>query len=98
MNRPRRSRGRPGRARSDGDFYEYTFLKGGQLRYKTNTSRTEIATFEHKGDVWAQNGMLVMVLIGDYSSQVGTIQDGQIKGRAWNVKEKRWTWEVKKRR
>ena len=83
---------------SDGDFYEYTFLKGGQLRYKTNTSRKKIVTFEDKGDVWAQNGEIVIILSGDFSTQVGTLRRDRIAGKAWNVKERRWTWEVKKNR
>jgi len=74
---------------SDGDFFEYTFLKGGQLRYKTNTSRKEIVTFEDKGDVWAQNGEIVIILIGDFSTQVGTLRGDRIAGKAWNVKERR---------
>ena len=82
---------------SDGDFYEYTFLIGGQLLYKTNTSRQSIVTFEDKGDVWAQNGKTVIILIGDTSANVGTLLGDRIEGKAWNATGRRWTWEVKKK-
>lgn len=70
---------------SDGDFYEYTFLKGGQLRYKTNTSRKTSRTFEDKGDVWAQNGKIIIMLKGDFSTQAGN----RMEGKAWNFNGKR---------
>src|SRR6478672_2140747 len=42
---------------SDGDYYEYTFLKGGQLRFKVDRAAGgSTLTYEDKGDVWAQNG------------------------------------------
>jgi len=82
---------------SDGDFYEYTFLPKGQLRYRTNTSRSRIVTFEDKGDVWAQNGAIVIICISNYSTNLGTMKGNEITGDAWNVKERRWTWEVKKK-
>jgi hypothetical protein len=82
---------------SDGDLYEYIFLKGGQLRYSTNTERSEMVTFEDKENVWAQNGNLVVILIQNYSVNVGTIEKDRIKGLAWNVTGRRWTWEAKKK-
>ena len=82
---------------SDGDFYEYTFLPGGRLRYKTNTEREELVTFEDKEDIWAQNGPIVIILIQKFSSQIGFLRGDRISGQAWNVKERRWTWEVKEK-
>ncbi len=82
---------------SDGDFYEFTFLKGGQLRYRTNTSRKEIVTLEDKDNVWAQNGQIVIIVIKNYSTYNGTLREDRIEGKAWNVQGKRWAWEVKKR-
>jgi hypothetical protein len=82
---------------SDGDWYEYTFLKGGQLRYSTNTERSKVVTFEKKENVWAQNGKLVVILIQNYSVNAGTIEGNQMKGDAWNVTGRRWTWEAKKK-
>ena len=83
---------------SDGDFYEYTFLKGGQLRYKTNTSRKGIVTFEDKGDVWAQNGQIIIMLKGNFSTQVGNLIGDRMEGKAWNFRGRRWTWEAKEKR
>jgi hypothetical protein len=82
---------------SDGDWYEYTFLKGGQLRYSTNTQRTRVETFEMKENVWAQNGKLVVILIQNYSVNVGTIEGNQMTGNAWNFAGRRWTWEAKRK-
>jgi hypothetical protein len=78
---------------SDGDFYEYTFLKGGHLNYKTNTARKEIETILDKG-IWAQNGQIVIVVINKYSTMVGTLSGDRIEGDAWNVTGRRWTWKV----
>jgi hypothetical protein len=83
---------------SDGDFYEYTFLKGGHLRYRTNTARKEIVTFENEGDFWAQNGPIVIIVKNYYSTQVGTMKGDRIAGKAWNVAGRRWTWELQERR
>ena len=82
---------------SDGDFYEYTFLPGGRLRYKTNTERKELVTFEDKENVWAQNGPIVIILVQNYSSQIGFLRGDRISGQAWNFKARRWTWEVKEK-
>jgi hypothetical protein len=82
---------------SDGDWYEYTFLKGGQLRYGTNTERSKMVFFEKKGDFWAQNGTLVVIPIGNYSVNIGTIDGSVMKGDAWNVTGRRWKWEAKKK-
>ncbi len=83
---------------SDGDLYEYTFLKGGHLRYRTNTARKEIVTFENEDDFWAQNGPIVIIVKNHYSTQVGTIKGDRMEGKAWNVAGRRWTWELKERR
>ncbi len=81
---------------SDGDFYEYTFFKDGHVKYKTNTSRSEIVTFDSKEDIWSQNGNTVMILIGKYSAQAGEIKQNTIEGFAWNIAGKSWTWKVTK--
>jgi hypothetical protein len=81
---------------SDGDFYEYEFLRGGQLRYRTNTGRTEMVSFEDKGDVWSQNGSIIIVVKGSSSVQVGKINGNRMTGEAWNVNGRRWTWQAAK--
>lgn len=82
---------------SDGDFYEYTFLKGGHLKYRTNTSRPKIVSFQDPTDTWTQQGRTVTIRINHYSTNVGTIEGQTLSGKAWNVTGKRWTWLVTKK-
>jgi hypothetical protein len=85
---------------SDGDFYEFTFLSGGQIRYRTNTGRTQIVTFQKRGDVWRQKGARLTMYLGrtkvgrPYSTYVGNIRDNEISGRASNVRGRHWTWKL----
>lgn len=82
---------------SDGDFYEFYFLKGGQLRYSSRGPGQDVGTmYEDEGDVWAQNGNVVIMTINNYSSYVGLKEEGRITGDAWNVAGRRWTWDVKR--
>jgi hypothetical protein len=82
---------------SDGDSYEFTFLKSGHLRYTTQAAGEAAASYEDEGDVWAQNGDIVIILINGYSTYQGTIKGDLMQGKSWNVVEKRWTWEFKKK-
>lgn len=78
---------------SDGDQYEYTFLPGGQLRFRTNTMGSD-RTYEDPGDYWAQNGRIVIMVTTKYATRVGIIDGNKIHGDAWNVREHRWTWDA----
>lgn len=82
---------------SDGDFYSFTFLKGGQLRFESDAGG-ERKTYADEGDIWAQNGVHVVMLISDYSTYRGTLApDGQsISGKSWNLAGQRWTWTFKR--
>lgn len=82
---------------SDGDFYSFTFLKGGQVRFESDSSG-ERKTYEDAGDIWAQNGAHVVILLSDYSTYRGTLApDGQsISGKSWNLAGQRWTWTFKR--
>ena len=82
---------------SDGDLYEFTFLKGGQIRYTAQTPGEPAMTYEDAGDLWAQNGEIVMILVNEYSTYLGKINGNLMQGKSWNVTEKRWTWELKKK-
>ncbi len=82
---------------SEGDQYEFTFLKGGQIRYTVQIPGEEAVTYEDLGDVWAQNGAIVIILLSDYSTYLGTINGEFMNGKSWNVVGKRWTWELKKK-
>ncbi len=82
---------------SDGDFYEFTFRKGGQLRFTTNTSGSTL-TYEDEGDIWAQNGNIVVICTSHYATRQGTITGNQMKGAAWNFAGRRWDWTVEKKK
>ena len=78
---------------SDGDFYEYTFLPGGGIRYRTNTAG-RLQTYENAGDYWSQNGPLVIFVMRNYVTRLGTIAGTRIGGDAWNFAGRRWTWKA----
>ena len=82
---------------SDGDFYEFTFLKGGKVCYKTNTSRGDTVQFSDKEDRWFQSGSTLVILLGNASVRKGTINGNFIDGNAWNDKGHRWAWKLKKK-
>lgn len=83
---------------SDGDYYEFIFLKNGKIRYTTQASGGEAATYEEEDDdVWAQNGKIVIILLGNYATYLGTLDGDLLTGQSWNVVDKRWTWELKKK-
>ncbi len=83
---------------SDGDFYEFYFLKGGKLRYLSKLPSQEVGTlYEDEGDVWAQNGNTVIITINNYSTYEGLKEGDRITGDAWNVAGRRWTWDIKRK-
>ena len=78
---------------SDGDFYAVTFLPGGHIRYTSNTSGST-QTHENKGDYWAQNGPVVILVMNNYATRLGHIDGARMTGDAWNFAGKRWTWKL----
>jgi len=80
---------------SDGDYYAFTFKKGGQIHYVSGTG-DHASIYEDKGDEWAQNGSIVMILLTHYSARQGTINGDRMRGKAWNKAGKTWTWTLKK--
>lgn len=81
---------------SDGDYYEYSFLKGGQLRFATRSGGT-LNTHQDAGDYWAQNGKVVLITTTKYTTRQGLINGNRMQGDAWNVRGQRWTWLGDKR-
>ena len=76
---------------SDGDYYEYNFLAGGALHYKSPTG------FWRNG-TWKQDGSSIYVETNNrYTERKGIITGNQMSGDAWNVKGRRWTWVAKKK-
>ncbi|MCP9848884.1 hypothetical protein [Cyanobium sp. Morenito 9A2] len=80
---------------SDGDFYSYTFLPGGALRFTAGTG-AKAKTYQDEGDNWAQNGPVVIIVTTKYATRQGLIRGNRMAGDAWNVKNHRWTWEAKR--
>lgn len=71
--------------------YEYRFLEGGTLGYKTRTGYFTNGT-------WRQNGnSIYMETNHKYSERQGTISGNQMAGRGWNIKGKQWTWQAERK-
>lgn len=81
---------------SDGDSYTFTFLKNGHLRYTAQVPGEAEVAYEDTGDVWVQNGEIVIILLNEYSTYRGILNGDSIQGKSWNVVDKRWTWELKR--
>ncbi len=81
---------------SDGDYYEYTFLKGGQLRYGKREGG-KVVTRDDAGDYWGQAGNVVLITTTKFSTRQGLIKGTRMQGDAWNVRGDRWTWVGDKR-
>ncbi|MFK7796738.1 MAG: hypothetical protein AB8E82_04735 [Aureispira sp.] len=81
---------------SDGDFCEYIFHQGGQLEYRTNTSRRDTIRYKDPENVWSQNGSTIILLKGNTSVQVGRLKGNVIQGNAWNKHGRTWVWRVEK--
>lgn len=77
-----------GGADSDGDYYEYWFMKGGPLHYQSPTGFW-------KNGAWKQKGCRIYMEINNrYSERKGTIRDNTMEGGAWNIKKHKWTWRA----
>lgn len=71
--------------------YEYTFIPGGALHYKSPTGFW-------KNGTWKQEGNSVYMETNQkYAEQRGVITGNEIRGHAWNVNGNRWTWVAKKK-
>ncbi len=81
---------------SDGDYYEFTFLKGGQLRYGRRESG-KLVMHQDAGDYWGQSGNVVLITTTKFSTRQGLIKGTRMQGDAWNVRGDRWTWVGDKR-
>jgi hypothetical protein len=81
---------------SDGDYYEFTFLKGGQLRYGRREAG-KLVMHQDAGDYWGQSGDVVIITTTKFSTRQGLIKGNRMQGDAWNVRGDRWTWVGDKR-
>jgi osmotically-inducible protein OsmY len=71
---------------SDGDYYEYSFQADGALYYKSPSGFWTNGTWKQDGD------SIYMETNNKYSEYQGRISGTHMEGRAWNVKDKHWTW------
>lgn len=75
---------------SDGDHYEYAFMPDGALYYKSPGGF-------HTSGTWKQDGdSIYMETNNKYSEYQGRIAGTHIDGKAWNVKNRTWTWVADK--
>lgn len=75
---------------SDGDYYEFYFMKNGSLHYKSPTGYWTVAT-------WRQDGNeIYMEFNNKYAERQGTITGNRMEGDGWNVKGLRWTWSAER--
>jgi hypothetical protein len=72
--------------------YEYTFVADGVLLYKS------AAGYWNNGS-WKQDGnSIYMETNKKYAERRGVMTGRQIRGHAWNVTGKRWTWVATKKK
>ena len=71
---------------SDGDYYEYTFQADGALHYKSPSGFWTNGTWKQDGD------SIYMETNNKYSEYQGRISGTHMEGKAWNIKDKHWTW------
>lgn len=76
---------------SDGDYYEFYFLSDGKFNYQAPSG------FWENGK-WKVTGKTIYMEMNDkYCEYQGEIGRKQMKGNAWNVEGRRWTWLLEKK-
>ena len=77
---------------SDGDHYVFTFEEDGTLAYTSPTGSFRNAK-------WNQFKTAVYLQMNDhYSEYLGAADGDTIEGKAWNIKQRTWTWRVSRNR
>lgn len=73
---------------SDGDHYVFTFEEDGTLAYTSPSG-------SFKNAKWNQFKTAVYMQMNDhYSEYLGSTDGDVIEGKAWNTKNRTWTWHV----
>ncbi len=75
---------------SGGDYYEYYFQADGALFYKSPSGFWTNGTWKQDGD------SIYMETNNKYSEYQGRISGTHMEGKAWNIKNKEWTWVADK--
>src|SRR5271157_2839653 len=66
--------------------YDYEFRPDGTLRYTYETGSFTDGTWKQDGDT------IYMSMNNKYSERLGQITGTHMEGKAWNIKDKHWTW------
>ncbi len=76
---------------SDGDYYEYTFVAGGVLHFKSPSGFYTNGTWQQDGD-WIYMQTYYMDTNRKYSERLGQIKGTHMDGAAGNVVGRTWKW------
>jgi hypothetical protein len=76
---------------SDGDYYEYTFVAGGALHYKSPQGFYTNGTWQQDGD-WIYMQTYYQKTTRKYAERLGQIKGTHMEGAAANVVGRTWTW------
>jgi len=77
-------------ADSDGDHYVYTFRPDGSLHYQSPSGFWKNGTWKQDGD------RIYMETNKRFAEYTGVIRGNRMEGKAWNIKNHRWTWSAVK--
>jgi len=81
---------------SDGQFYEFTFMPGGSLIYRSAAPQVDTALFSNETFRWFQSGKHFVMVLNNYATYSGTVNGDELTGTSWNLAGKRWSWKFKK--
>jgi len=76
---------------SDNDYYEYTFVAGGVLYFKSPQGFYTNGTWQQDGN-WIYMQTYYMDTRRKYSERMGQITGTHMEGKAMNVVGRTWSW------
>jgi hypothetical protein len=78
-------------ADSDGDYYEYTYLAGGVMHYKSPSGFYTNGTWQQVDDtIYMQT--YYMQTTKKYAERMGQIKGTHMEGNALNIVGRTWSW------
>jgi hypothetical protein len=76
---------------SDGDYYEYTFVAGGVLHFKSPSGFFTNGTWQQVEDtIYMQT--YYQQTTKKYSERIGQIKGTHMEGKAMNIVGRTWSW------
>ena len=76
---------------SDGDYYEYTFVAGGALHFKSPSGFYTNGTWQQVDDtIYMQT--YYMQTTKKYAERMGQIKGTHMEGKALNIVGRTWSW------